>query len=99
MHAVYTKRTYFEDFSSKLIMTKLNDDNINKSTTTQEQQTPSQEDQSWRWTPEQEAKYRLSPEQRREMDKGHQKMVDAMIKGLAKDNGEIFGTPIPEHLK
>ncbi len=80
-------------------MTNSNDDNTNNSTTTQEQQTLSQEDQSWRMTPEFIAKHRLTDEQRAKSEKGLEAIVDSVIKGLAHDNEEIFGTPIPDHLK
>ncbi len=70
-------------------MTNSNDDNTNHLPTTQEQPTLSQEIQS----------RRLTPEQRARSEAASDRMVDAMIKGLAHDNQEIFGTPIPEHLK
>ncbi len=70
-------------------MTNSNDDNTNNLPTTQEPQTLSPDVNS----------RRLTPEQRAKAEKGLEAIVNSVIKGLAHDNKEIFGTPIPEHLK
>ncbi len=60
-----------------------------KSVMTPEQQTHSKDDQSLRLTPEDVA----------ELDALQEQTDRAILKGLAQDNLEIFGTPIPEHLQ